>query len=241
MVPAGDIDAVVFDMGGVFTIQNPAMIAALLGVAGVDVTIDDAAARRGHYHGVRAWTDALDDTPDDGAPSWQQRFDRAYLVAVGLAGDELDAALAARTAARPDDDVTNLWSHPLSENIEGFREIAARRPVAIVTNNVGTAVEQCARIDLCQVGAGPLTEVAAIVDSTVEGVAKPDPAIFTPALAALGTDPARTVYVGDTVHADVRGAAAAGMVPIQLDPFDLHADHYHWRIADLPALAEHLA
>ena len=70
--------------------------------------------------------------------------------------------------------------------------------------------------------------------------AKPDPAIFGPALAALGTDPARTLYVGDTVHADVHGATAAGMAVVQLDPYDHHAHFEHWRLPDLVALAEHL-
>ena len=94
--------------------------------------------------------------------------------------------------------------------------------------------------DLCQVGPGALTEVAAIVDSSVEGVAKPDPRIFQPALDALGTDPSRTLYVGDTVHADVHGADAAGMPVVQLDPYDLHADWGHWRLPDLAALLDHL-
>ena len=71
-------------------------------------------------------------------------------------------------------------------------------------------------------------------------VAKPDPAIFAPALAALDTDPARTLYVGDTVHADVLGATAAGLPVVQLDPLDLHRDHDHWRLPDVGALADHL-
>ena len=76
------------------------------------------------------------------------------------------------------------------------------------------------------------------VDSAVFGIAKPDPAIFGPALDALGTDPARTLYVGDTVHADVGGATAAGMAVVQLDPYDLHGDFDHAPAADVAALAD---
>ena len=242
VLSADDIDAVVFDMGGVFTIQNPAMLTATLAAAGLDVELDDALARRGHYHAIRAETLARRDQPErDGG--WWQVFDRAYFSAVGLEGTELDAAVEARTAERSGDgdDVTALWSHALSDNIDGFRRIADQLPVAIVTNNVGTAVEQCARIELCQEGPGPFTEVAAIVDSAIVGISKPDPGIFTFAMDALGTDRARTVYVGDTVHADVRGASAAGLVPLQLDPFDLNADHDHWRLPGVSDLADHLS
>jgi putative hydrolase of the HAD superfamily len=91
---------------------------------------------------------------------------------------------------------------------------------------------------VCQVGDGPLHPVAAIVDSGAIGVAKPDPAIFTPALDALGTEPARTLYVGDMVHADVRGAEAAGMPVVQIDPYDHHASFGHARVRDLDHLAD---
>ena len=43
---------------------------------------------------------------------------------------------------------------------------------------------------------------------------------------------------GDTVHADVRGAEAAGMRAVQLDPYDLHADFGHARLATVAALAD---
>ena len=82
---------------------------------------------------------------------------------------------------------------------------------------------------MCQVGDGPHVPVAAIVDSGALGVAKPDPAIFAPALDALGTDPSRTLHVGDSVHYDVRGAEAAGMAAVHFDPRRLcrSADHAH--------------
>ena len=69
-------------------------------------------------------------------------------------------------------------------------------------------------------------------------MAKPDPAIFAPALEALGTAAARTLYVGDMVHADVRGAEAAGMPVVQIDPYDHHASFAHARVPHLDALAD---
>ena len=47
------------------------------------------------------------------------------------------------------------------------------------------------------------------------GVEKPDPAAFTPALAATGIEPAAAVYVGDS-DVDVEGARRAGMMPVRI-------------------------
>lgn len=51
--------------------------------------------------------------------------------------------------------------------------------------------------------------VDAVVISAVEGVAKPDPAIFRTAMARLGVSEA--LHVGDSLEHDVAGARAAGL------------------------------
>jgi len=242
MISPDRIDAVVFDMGGVFAVPAPGPVSELVGAAGVEIELDDAAARLAHYAGVAALTGALvDGEVRETDPAVWDAYDRAYFGSAGLAGEALGTAVVARHAARISGDSAAIWSHVLVENREAFARISERRPTAIVTNNNGTAEQQCLDMKICQLGAGPLPQVAAIVDSTVIGIAKPDPAIFSPALDALGTDAGRTLYVGDTVHADVRGATAAGMPVVQLDPFDFHDSHDHWRLPDVVALAEHLA
>ena len=47
--------------------------------------------------------------------------------------------------------------------------------------------------------------------SSEVGRRKPDPAIFERALDALGVEPARALFVGDTLATDVAGAKALGM------------------------------
>lgn len=241
MIPPDRIDAVVFDMGGVLVIPAPAPVSAIVQGAGIDFALDDDAAHRAHYAGVAAITKLLHaDAVVESNPAVWAAYDRAYFAAAGLAADRVATAAAARHDARVGGDSTEIWTHVLTENRAAFVRIAGERPAAIVTNNNGTAVEQCRDMAFCQIGAGPLASVAAIVDSAVIGIAKPDPRIFSPALEALGTDPARTLYVGDTVHADVHGAAAAGMPVVQIDPYDHHVDHDHWRLPDVVALADHL-
>ncbi len=45
----------------------------------------------------------------------------------------------------------------------------------------------------------------------VRSIGKPDPAIYTPVLALLGTGPAATLAVGDSLRTDIAGAQAAGV------------------------------
>lgn len=56
-----------------------------------------------------------------------------------------------------------------------------------------------------------------LIASSEDGVAKPDPAIFRRAAAAIGLPPERVAYVGDRLDVDARGAAAAGMAGVWLD------------------------
>ena len=231
----------VFDIGGVFTVRHHDVIGGALRAAGFAAPEGPDAYHRAHHLAVRAMSDLLtehariDEYQKDLWLSWE----RGYLRGLDVTDDQLDVALDAVLSVVTRLEVREVWCQLLDDNIAAFHRIAAAGvPVAIVSNNDGTAEVEMARFGICQVGPGRLTEVAAIIDSTVVGHAKPDPAIFEPALAALRTAPGRTVYVGDTVHADVHGARAAGMVPVQLDPYDLHADFDHVRMRGVTELAD---
>lgn len=220
-----------FDIGGVFTYPDYQPVQRRLEELGVGRPPDVAAYRQAHHAGVRALTDAARPT-EEHRPDFWAVYDEAYGAALGVGGTHLDEfRVAIRTS----------WSWVHRENVAAFHRLAADgMPTAIVSNNDGTAPDQMRDHGVCQVGPGPLPSVAAIVDSTLQGVAKPDPAIFAPALAALGLEPDRVLYVGDTVHADVMGASAAGMQVVQLDPFDHHADYDHARCRDLDELLDQL-
>lgn len=74
-----------------------------------------------------------------------------------------------------------------------------------------------------------------VIDSARVGVAKPDPAVFRLALDHLGLPASAVVHVGDSVAADVRGATAAGLTGLHLDPLDRCPERSHPHLA---ALAE---
>jgi putative hydrolase of the HAD superfamily len=235
------IDAVVFDIGGVFTVRHHEVVRAGMSLAGFELPEGREAYRRAHHLAVRALSDEL---ADAGSLREHDRriwtlWERGYLRGLGVPEPRLDEAVTAMTTLVTGTGPKNVWRDLLQENIDGFRRIVASGlSVAIVSNNNGTAEEQLRDFGICQVGPGPLPGVAIVVDSALVGVAKPDPAIFLPALRALDTTAARTLYVGDTVHADVHGATAAGMPVVQLDPYDLHADFAHARMPDVGALAD---
>lgn len=80
-----------------------------------------------------------------------------------------------------------------------------------------------------------------VVDSHLEGVEKPDPAIFRIALERMGVAPGRAVYVGDLRSVDEAGARAAGMHFVLLDPFGDYAGEHTPSIPSIDRLPAHLA
>ena len=235
------IDAVVFDIGGVFVIRHHEPIRRGLGRAGFELPEDPELYHRAHHVAVRAMSDLVAElgTVHEYDRAIWRTWEQAYLRCLGVSADQMDRALQAMLDQVHTHDVKSLWRQLLPRNIDGFhRIVASDLPVAVVSNNNGTAEEQLSHFGICQVGPGSLPSVTIVVDSALVGLTKPDPAIFEPALAALGTQAARTLYVGDTVHADVQGARAAGMPVVQLDPYDLHADFDHARLPHVDALAD---
>ncbi|MFN8644960.1 MAG: HAD-IA family hydrolase [Candidatus Binatia bacterium] len=79
---------------------------------------------------------------------------------------------------------------------------------------------------------------AAIIDSHLVGVEKPDARIFELALAACGAAPHEALFVGDIYEIDVRGARNAGIEPVLIDPLGLYGDVDCRRIARLAELLD---
>jgi putative hydrolase of the HAD superfamily len=69
--------------------------------------------------------------------------------------------------------------------------------------------------------------------SGIEGVEKPDPAIFRLALDRVDLPPADVVYVGDVPDFDYDPPAALGMFTVLIDRRERHADFAGARVTDL--------
>jgi putative hydrolase of the HAD superfamily len=207
-------DVVFLDAGGVLVTPHPDLVGDRF--AGLGIEVDPTLLVAAHYHGVLAIDRA------QAEPEVFDDYHAAYARHVGAAEHALaDIAVALDELWK----AGGLWTAPLPGAAEGLAAIAATGlPIVIVSNADGTVADLLARSGLLQVGPGPGVEVRAIIDSGAVGVAKPDPRIFELALAVTGASAARAVHVGDAYQFDVRGARAAGVHPVLVDPLGLRTD-----------------
>ena len=159
---------------------------------------------------------------------------KGYVEALGVLQADRRRALDALLALWNEPSV-DLWRQVIPESVRGLRLLAELEvPLGIVSNSDGTVEERLQRQGICQVGPGPATEVVAVVDSTVIGVAKPDPRAFAPAIAALRLPASEVAFVGDSVRFDVLGSESARLKPIHLDPYQVcQSPHQHPHIRAL--------
>lgn len=211
LVP-GMFDAVLFDAGGVLVLPDPTVLAPLLAPYGG--SSDIAVHRRAHYAAMAAKSAAA-----AGEMDWFA-YDAAYVRWAGVTEASVDHAAELLNRTR----TALLWRWPIPETTRALSELAAAGvPMGVVSNAAGQVEAELVRAGICQVGAGAGVAMRVIVDSTVVGVAKPDPAIFDHALVHFqGIPRERIAYVGDSVTMDVGGATAAGLHAVLIDPYDDH-------------------
>jgi len=160
-----DVRAVLLDVGGVFHLPDHDRIVDAMGRAGV--TVDPAELDRAHYAGVRALTNFR-----EGDRAVWLAYNRGYAAALG-AGDRVEAVAEILLSEFT---TGGVWTRIIPGSRDGLAELKARGVrLAIVSNADGSVEAQLADDGICQVGPGPGVEVDAVLDSSVVGVAKPDP------------------------------------------------------------------
>jgi HAD superfamily hydrolase (TIGR01549 family) len=98
---------------------------------------------------------------------------------------------------------------PFAGADDALRQLAARFHLGVIANQAkGT------RDRLRAHGWGSLFSV--LIASAEEGLTKPDPAIFTLALARAGCRPQHAVMVGDRIDNDIRPARAVGLATVRV-------------------------
>jgi len=217
--------AVLFDAGGTLVTMDPTILGDILEPI-IGERPDPDRMLAAHFHAMAAVADNTHLLAEGAAvwwPWWLERF-------LSLSGVSPHPDAVAELA-----DSHGVWRHPLPGAIEGVAAVAAAGyRVAVVSNADGRVAE-----DLAAAGFDGLFET--IIDSTVVGVAKPDPAIFTCALDALDVTAADTWYVGDSRVFDLAGAEAAGLAEFVLvDPVGV-GDDYRPIIAEIGELLDLLA
>lgn len=212
----GVLKSVIVDAGGVLLLPDPVTVRFVLAEFGAYP--NNETCWRAHYEMIRR----LDDSP---AADWQE-MSRLFASALGVlpqyqddAGKAVVAEVYQGTAWVAAPGAAEALSRLASS---GYR-------LAVVSNTThGQMEELLLRTGLCSVS-GDFAPVAAVIDSHVVGVAKPDPRIFELALAGLKMRATECVHVGDCVRDDIAGAQAAGMSAVHIDPLQLcrAGDHAH--------------
>ena len=101
----------------------------------------------------------------------------------------------------------------LDENAEAMlRSLRGKYKLGIISN---FAIPECVYKLLKNHGLDKLFDV--IVISGAVNKRKPSPEIFKSTLKALGVSASETVFVGDTVDADIEGAKAVGMKAVYIE------------------------
>jgi len=131
----------------------------------------------------------------------------AIVRALGLPGDEAELA-------------TRLWD-VWDTSLEAWALYPDTRPCLETLASSGLRLgvisnwdklnlpQTCQQLSIAQ-------HFTVMLSSAQANADKPEPAIFRQALAAAGAEPGQAVHVGDSFHADVEGARAAGMGGIWL-------------------------
>jgi FMN phosphatase YigB (HAD superfamily) len=190
--------AVLFDFGGTLdgTLPWKDRMFRILRAEGVEVTPERFDPL--FYRADDALVGAIPDT--------LPLADTVGRLAAGLgAALRLSDDLVQHVARRFVDDTTR----GVRDNLSLLSELSRRYELGIVSNFYGNLPRVCEDL-----GLRPLFGV--IVDSTEVGWTKPDPRIFTHALAKLGLLADAATFVGDSLPRDMAGARGVGMAHIWL-------------------------
>lgn len=229
------LSAVILDAGGTLVRLDFEWMVEQLAGLGVRTTVEDL--RQAEVAGRRRYDASTAAAPTVGvrnAPLGSTGDIREYFAgmfeAVGVSGALLQSmAEILRTRETKPIGVWGRAAEGAADAVAALHHMGMR--VAVVSNSDGRAEDHL-------VHSGVRKHLEFVVDSQIVGIEKPDPEIFRLAMRRMELDPARALYVGDLLSVDARGARAAGMEFVLLDPYGDYAPggvQTIRSIADLPA------
>jgi len=141
-----------------------------------------------------------------------------------------------------------LWYEPLSRCAtveDGARQMLVRfRDRGLTLGVVSNTFLPGEVLDRHLANEGMLDLLPVRVYSCDVRYRKPHRNIFQAALELANLPADRTIFVGDSLHADINGANRAGMISVLKDPADRHANariqprHRIKRLVDLPSIVD---
>lgn len=208
----GRVDGVLFDVDDTLVDTRAAFGRALAGTSAVylphlppgrdvDVLAHWRADANGYYRRYTA-----------GALGYrEQRMARANDLHDAFDGPALDDTGFAAWDAVFESGFRDAWAAH-DDAAQVVRELLAAGVAVGALSNAAVAYQN---LKLERVGLAESVPMLVGVDTL--GFGKPDPRVFLEACARLGTEPARTAYVGDELDIDAVAAHDAGLVGVWLD------------------------
>ena len=129
----------------------------------------------------------------------------------------------------------NLWEDVPPDVIPALARAAAMVVLMAVVSNANGVLHRA--FDR----AGLTGYFHTICDSCLEGVEKPDAALFRIVLARAGARPDTTLHVGDVYHIDIVGARNTGIRALLLDPHHLYGAFDAERVKTLDEVVDRIA
>ncbi len=222
-------ETVFLDAGGVLVFPNWLRVSEALARHGVHADPARLAAAE------PATKRQLDVAPTVRTTTDEQRgflyFDLILKHAGLTPGAASDAAL---TELRRFHDRDNLWESVPADVVPALARLrAAGLKLVVVSNTNGTLRRVFDRVGL-------LPHLDVVIDSTEEGVEKPDPRLFEVALQRSGASRDTTIHTGDLYEIDIVGARAAGLRAVLLDAEGLYEAVDCPRVRTIGEFAERL-
>ena len=141
----------------------------------------------------------------------EQRMARANELHALFGGPELDDAAFEAWDEVFEGGFSEAWAaHPEASEVIDRLLAAGLRVGALSNAHVAYQTDKLERT-------GFLGRVPMLVGIDTLGIGKPDPAVFLEACRLLGTEPARTAYVGDELDVDAVPARQAGLRGVWVD------------------------
>jgi HAD superfamily hydrolase (TIGR01509 family) len=201
------IRAVLFDAGHTLLEADYACLTGFIRSRGYDVSEGQVATAERR---ARRKLDEEQAAQPTRARTGAGRYMRYVMEGLGITDDaHIKAVTAWRRTFNLPVGLCHIADVEAADALRRLRE--AGLITGVISNSNGSVQRALAAVGLAR-------HLNFVIDSTIVGVAKPEPGVFKMALEAAGVEAAEAVYIGDSYHVDVRGARAAGMVSVLFDP-----------------------
>jgi putative hydrolase of the HAD superfamily len=219
-----------FDAGGTLVFPDQRFLAQQAQAYGIE--LNDEQLFNGYYHLIYASDCEARRSGSFLCNDWPQDYARDLLESLGI---DSTIVKAINRAVHALCQKRSLWTFTFPWIPETLDHLTAQGyRMSVISNSNGYAVRTLSDVGLARY-------FDCIFDSTELGVAKPDPGIFEKALHELKLRPADALYIGDIFEVDVRGANAAGIGAVHLDPLGLYAKWPGVHLPDIRFLPDWLA